>query len=139
LNNFNVTGSTSDSKRLGALAGNLRGKTTINDFNIIGGSINNGDEIGGLAGAARSNSEVLISNASVNIEVNGNAEVGGFLGYTSGIVTIQNSINYGNITGTDEEVGGFIGDNKQEFYLIDSPNFGLISASREVGGFLGDT
>ena len=124
------------------LVGQLsNGTLNINKVNISGGSISGIDNIGSLLGSAfGSNSKVFVSNSLNSSSISGRSIIGGLIGLLNeiGNITILNSINLGNVTGSGNNVGGFLGDsNASEITIQDSFNLGDILGSDKVGGIIG--
>ena len=96
-------------------------------------SVEGKEETGGIAGRANGN----ISNCENHAIVNGSYNVGGIVGicFDSGN-SITSCANYGEITGTEDFVGGIIGY-FGEGSLQNSANNGNISGNARVGNLIG--
>mgnify|MGYP004460205747 FL=1 len=96
-------------------------------------SVEGKEETGGIAGRANGN----ISNCENHAIVNGSYYVGGIVGncFDSGN-SITSCANYGEITGTEDFVGGIIGY-FGEGSLQNSANNGNISGKARVGNLIG--
>ena len=96
-------------------------------------SVEGQSETGGIAGRANGN----ISNCENHAIVNGSYNVGGIVGicFDSGN-SITSCANYGAITGTDQFVGGIIGY-FGEGSLQNSANYGNITGDARVGNLIG--
>ena len=90
-------------------------------------------ETGGIAGRANGN----ISNCENHAIVNGSYYVGGIVGICfDSENSITSCANYGEITGTDQFVGGIIGY-FGEGSLLNSANYGNITGDARVGNLIG--
>ena len=90
-------------------------------------------ETGGIAGRANGN----ISNCENHAIVNGSYYVGGIVGICfDSENSITSCANYGEITGTDQFVGGIIGY-FGEGSLQNSANYGNITGDARVGNLIG--
>ena len=96
-------------------------------------SVEGQSETGGIAGRANGN----ISNCENHAIVNGSYNVGGIVGicFDSGN-SITSCANYGAITGTDQFVGGIIGY-FGEGSLQNSANYGNVTGDARVGNLIG--
>jgi len=107
-----------------------------NNYNITGLTINRpGTDYVGLFGYVGSNA--VINNTGVlNVNVSGSSNVGGFAGYTAGI--ISNSYSTGNVKGSLWNIGGFIGRSGGSGIISNSYSTGNVKGSGyRVGGFIG--
>ena len=117
----------------GILAG-YAGSCVIENIKTTGNcSVEGQYETGGIAGRANGN----ISNCENHAIVNGSYYVGGIVGncFDSGN-SITSCANYGEITGTEDFVGGIIGY-FGEGSLQNSANNGNISGKARVGNLIG--
>ena len=117
----------------GILAG-YAGSCVIENIKTTGNcSVEGQYETGGIAGRANGN----ISNCENHAIVNGLHSVGGIVGicFDSGN-SITSCANYGEITGTEDFVGGIIGY-FGEGSLQNSANNGNISGNARVGNLIG--
>ncbi|MEM4605848.1 MAG: hypothetical protein QW103_02340, partial [Candidatus Pacearchaeota archaeon] len=73
----------------------------------------------------------------INSRIRGNSLVGGIAGYTGYNVSITNSYNTGNISGSGDRVGGIVGFSYVSS-IYNSYNTGNISGSSKVGGLVGE-
>ena len=88
---------------------------------------------GGIAGNACGN----ISNCENHAIVEGTADVGGFAGrYDSSNKSITSCANYGVVTGADSEVGGMVGQFISGT-IQNSANYGDITGTYNVGNLMG--
>ena len=96
-------------------------------------SVEGKEETGGIAGRANGN----ISNCENHAIVNGSYKVGGIVGICfDSENSITSCANYGEITGTEDFVGGIIGY-FGEGSLQNSANNGNISGNARVGNLIG--
>ena len=122
-----------DNCSTGILAG-CAGSCVIENIKTTGNcSVEGNYETGGIAGRANGN----ISNCENHAIVNGLHSVGGIVGicFDSGN-SITSCANYGEITGTEDFVGGIIGY-FGEGSLQNSANNGNISGNARVGNLIG--
>ena len=122
-----------DNSSTGILAG-YAGSCVIENIKTTGNcSVEGNYETGGIAGRANGN----ISNCENHAIVNGFYYVGGIVGicFDSGN-SITSCANYGEITGTEDFVGGIIGF-VGEGSLQNSANNGNISGNARVGNLIG--
>ena len=122
-----------DNSSTGILAG-YAGSCVIENIKTTGNcSVEGNYETGGIAGRANGN----ISNCENHAIVNGLHSVGGIVGicFDSGN-SITSCANYGEITGTEDFVGGIIGY-FGEGSLQNSANNGNISGNARVGNLIG--
>ena len=122
-----------DNSSTGILAG-YAGSCVIENIKTTGNcSVEGQYETGGIAGRANGN----ISNCENHAIVNGLHSVGGIVGicFDSGN-SITSCANYGEITGTEDFVGGIIGY-FGEGSLQNSANYGNITGDARVGNLIG--
>lgn len=96
---------------IGAFAGVMREGYIIN-CKVSGKIISGNDNVGGFVGHTLENGIVRVQKFVNNAEVQGvnkSSNVGGVIGCALGSVSVQNSENYGAITGTNYNVGGLVG------------------------------
>ncbi len=101
------------------------------------------NRVGGIIGGAYAAAPVTISETINRGNLSGTYEVGGFIGYASGSVTINNNCeNSGEIKCTQyDNIGGFVGKfecKNGELIIADSTNSGKINAVAIAGGFVGN-
>ena len=102
------------------------------------GSINGANYAGGIVGYSKMGT---VSNCENHATVAGQKYVGGIRGgsinnYSDG--SFSNCSNYGQITGTDEYVGGIVGY-IHGIYIGNCANYGSIKGKNRVGGIAGCT
>lgn len=134
LKNSNVTNTGSNT---GILLGYQGRACNINNVNTYG-SINGANYTGGIVGYSMKGT---VSNCENHATVAGQKYVGGIRGgsinnYSDG--SFSNCSNYGNITGTDEYVGGIVGY-IYGIYIGNCANYGSIQGKNRVGGIAGYT
>ena len=122
-----------DNCSTGILAGYARSCVIENIKTTENCSVEGQSETGGIAGGANGN----ISNCENHAIVNGSYYVGGIVGncFDSGN-SITSCANYGEITGTEDFVGGIIGY-FGEGSLQNSANNGNITGNARVGNLIG--
>ena len=122
-----------DNSSTGILAG-YAGSCVIENIKTTGNcSVEGQYETGGIAGRANGN----ISNCENHAIVNGSYYVGGIVGICfDSENSITSCANYGAITGTDQFVGGIIGY-FGEGSLQNSANYGNITGDARVGNLIG--
>ena len=122
-----------DNRSTGILAG-YAGSCVIENIKTTGNcSVEGKEETGGIAGRANGN----ISNCENHAIVKGLHSVGGIVGICfDSENSITSCANYGEITGTEDFVGGIIGY-FGEGSLQNSANNGNISGDARVGNLIG--
>ena len=122
-----------DNCSTGILAGSA-GSCVIENIKTTGNcSVEGKYETGGIAGRANGN----ISNCENHAIVNGSYNVGGIVGICfDSENSITSCANYGAITGTDQFVGGIIGY-FGEGSLQNSANYGNVTGDARVGNLIG--
>lgn len=111
------------------LFGCVGGNSTIAAIGIADSSIRGQFYIGGVVGSF---SGAKMQNCRFSSSANGNAEVGGVVGFTMG--TIQDCYNTGKISGT-YDVGGIAGCSGQT--ILGCHNTGSIDGYQNIGGIVG--
>lgn len=103
----------------------------------------NGINVGGIVGIARN---VLIQNCENSGRITANKQAGGMIAYPfwAGTITIENSVNRGNVEATWSNVGGLVAypeNGTATLTITDCANYGKISSSKgsTVGGFVART
>ncbi len=139
VDNSYATGSVSGNDCVGGLIGENFESYINNSFasvNVTGASEwSNG--IGGLAGTNRNNADVFLSNSYATGNVMGSDNVGGLVGYVTGL-NISNSYATGHVIGTRDDVGGFVGNlDSINNVVYNSYSTGDVSGRENVGGFVG--
>ena len=130
---FNKANVKNDGLRTGILAGDA-GSCIFENIKTLGNcSVEGKNGTGGIAGNANGN----ISNCENHAMVNGTREVGGVVGRFQGSGTsITSCANYGDITGTDNFVGGMFGGFLNGT-ILNSANYGNITGNSYVGSLAG--
>ena len=122
-----------DNCSTGILAGYVRSCVIENIKTTENCSVEGQYETGGIAGGANGN----ISNCENHAIVNGSYYVGGIVGICfDSENSITSCANYGAITGTDQFVGGIIGY-FGEGSLQNSANYGNVTGDARVGNLIG--
>lgn len=129
LDNVNISGG----KNVGAVIGQVTNNGKIDNCHILGGKVTGtGDNVGGLLGYSEYYGGV--KNSSNAADVSGASYVGGI----SGRAYATASVNYGDVTGTGNFVGGIYGD--QAIYVgstSGNENYGAVTGKNYVGGVTG--
>ena len=130
---FNKAKVKNDKANTGILAGNA-GSCIFENIKTLGNcSVEGKNGTGGIAGNANGN----ISNCENHAMVNGTTIVGGIVGRFQGSGTsITSCANYGDITGTDNFVGGMFGGFLNGT-ILNSANYGNITGHSYVGSLAG--
>ncbi len=122
-----------DNCSTGILAGYVRSCVIENIKTTENCSVEGQYETGGIAGGANGN----ISNCENHAIVNGLHSVGGIVGICfDSENSITSCANYGEITGTEDFVGGIIGY-FGEGSLQNSANYGNVTGDARVGNLIG--
>ena len=117
----------------GILAGDAGSCFIENIKTLANCSVKSHSYTGGIAGNACGN----ISNCENHAIVEGTAGVGGFAGrYDSSNKSITSCANYGVVTGADSEVGGMVGQFISGT-IQNSANYGDITGTYNVGNLMG--
>jgi hypothetical protein len=110
LNNISINAPSAND--VGPVVGYLYAGT-INKVAVTGtSSVTGANDVGGFAGYVRpSSNSATISQCSTVATVSGISSVGGFIGFSSNAapINITNSYARGNVTGTGNSIGGFVG------------------------------
>jgi len=132
LTNVDITGDTYVGSLIGSTSGYIENCSA--DGNLVGTEGTwTSENIGGLVGMAIAG-EITESYANVDVTGTPSVGVGGFVGTISSS-TVRNCYSLGDVVG-DTNVGGFVGENKEEIYT--SYSNGSVSGNSEVGGFVGN-
>ncbi len=146
IENLTVSGSITGNGSLGGIAGNIWGKSTMNNCHNLC-NISGVISIGGITAGIKNNGNVIINNCSNkgNLTSTGDwPNLGGIVGTTNGEknkeVTITNCYNAGKITGEGPAVGGILGeeiDAENNFLIENCYNTGYIKGTSYTGGIIG--
>ncbi len=103
---------------------------TIAGCGIEGGAVSGDSDVGGLAGG----NDSTISNCYTTVPVSGDDYIGGLAGYNHG--AISNCYAAGSVTGTNDYIGGLVGNN---YYGTISGCYatGTVTGDSRVGGLAG--
>lgn len=127
LDNVNISGG----KNVGAVIGQVTDDGKIDNCHILGGKVTGtGDHIGGLLGYSEYYGGVR--NSSNAADVSGASYVGGI----SGRAYATASVNYGDVTGTGDYVGGVYAAYSYG-NTSDNENYGNVSGIDRVAGITG--
>ena len=120
--------------RTGVLAGNAGFCMIGNIKTLANGSVEGKENVGGIAGQSWGN----ISNCENHAEVKGTGCEGGVVGfYESSDNSITSCANYGAVTGTGNDVGGMVGFIISGT-IQNSANYGNITGANCVGNLIGN-
>ncbi len=127
-----ATGTVTGTSTLGGLVGEMSGNGPgITDSYATGGVNGTGSNVGGLAGTGVS----PITRSYATGDVNGTGRLGGLVGYGR---DVSESYASGNVTGTDDEIGGLIGylssGTLEDVYAAG----GVVTGDNMVGGLIGE-
>ncbi|MBL7136282.1 MAG: peptidase A26, partial [Candidatus Marinimicrobia bacterium] len=109
--------------------------STISNLGVTNVDITGNDNVGGLVGFDDNNSEVNNSYSTGSVTGSGNY-VGGLVGYNYDNSTVSNSYSTGSVTGSGIIVGGLVGRNSSST-ISNSYSTGSVSGSTYVGGLVG--
>ena len=152
--NCEIKGIGANSNYVGGISGFNLGLDESSQGNILNNYIINttiestGNYIGGLIAYSNTSSNpVILMNCIKNVEITGNNNVGGFVGYVAGEITIGTNYVSATIQAENSSVGGIIGklDNSNmtavnktskiyDNYVANTD----ITATSKVGGLIGD-
>lgn len=137
----NMTITASGGKVGGILGFSDNGGNAITNCHNLGNIESSGNSVGGIAGYMRNYGD-SVSDCSNEGTVNGKAEVGGIVGFMCG--SVSRCINYAEITGTGDQVGGIVGSAYgtsnyayREADIISCANVGAVNGAQYVGGIAG--
>ena len=119
----------------GILAGGA-GSCIIEDIKTLAScSVEGNENVGGIAGSSCGN----ISNCKNHAIVNGEFNVGGVVGRYNGSnnYSITSCANYGVVTGLENSIGGMVGYIRLGT-IQNSANYGNITGTEYVGNLIGD-
>ena len=118
----------------GILAGEVDSYIVENIKTLANCSVEGKDKVGGIAGIASG----IISNCENHAEVKGTASLGGILGVYYGLDnSITSCANYGAVTGTESSVGGMVGFFGSGI-IQNSANYGDVTGTLYVGNLIGN-
>jgi hypothetical protein len=130
----------SQSRDMGGLIGSSRRATISNCFatgDVTESPTNAGDRHGGLIGQAGAATVITYCYATGNVTCS--LECGGLVGAAESTATIDKSYATGNVTGTNQEIGGLVGDNNAN--ITDCYAWGTATgtggSSLDIGGCVG--
>ena len=130
INNSYSTGSVTGVNDVGGLVG--INDASINNSYSTGSVTASGDNAGGLVGNNQLTGRIDFSFSITS--VNGYTSVGGLVGQNSGI--IEDSYSQGSVSGTNDWVGGLVGDNISSGSVINTYSTGSVNGSGIVGGLI---
>ena len=132
-NNCSIRGiNVSSVNRGSGLFGGIGPSGTVNNLTVYGNVTSANGTVGGLTGWLGGK----LDNCTSYVDVTGTSDVGGLVGNAESKSQVLNCVNYGNVNGSAERVGGVAGTGKSIF--TNCVNFGNVtSTSSEVGGIIG--
>lgn len=132
-NNCSIRGiNLSSTERGVGLFGGIGPSGVVKNLTVYGAVISTGGTVGGLTGWLGGK----LDNCTNYVNVTGDSDVGGLAGNAETKSQVLNCVNYGNINGSGQRVGGVAGTGKSVF--TGCVNFGNVtSTSSEVGGIIG--
>ena len=118
------------------ISGNVIVENCINKVNIT--SKSNEWVTGGIFGNNNSNGTAIIKKCQNYGIISNGITSGGIIGYSNGILTVEDSINYGSLNNElSTYIGGILGwqrNNTNETKIINSSNEGEINLNTELDG-----
>ncbi|WP_242620223.1 PKD domain-containing protein [Shewanella maritima] len=133
--NITITGSLTGVKEMGALVGDFSQTGEISNVHIGVDITATGDSVGGFLGYVTY--PINIENSSFKGSITGDEEVGGFIGYGDQVNVTDSSVAV-NIDATNDNVGGIAGDAQGISSVERVVVTGSISGDRNVGGLFGE-
>jgi hypothetical protein len=132
--NSSASGSVNGNNQVGGLIGmNGYGNSLISHSHSTS-EVNGNSQVGGLIGA---NNNGKIEEAYSTGNVNGKDKVGGLVGFNGYSSShISSSFSISNVVGTNNEVGGLVGD-FHSGSVLDSYARGNVTGNNRVGGLIG--
>ena len=135
----NITGSNAHANNTickGMLAGTLDGGTIQNVTAKGSISLNGRYDVGGIVGSTANTTKVIgcINNADITVTDCTNWSVGGIIGCAGGSPTIENNINYGDVSAA--YVGGIVGAYGISGTIKGCKNYGDLTGTAIVGGIV---
>ena len=122
----------SSTNRGTGLFGGIGSNGVVKNLSVYGNVVSTNGTVGGLTGWLGGK----LDNCTSYVTVTGTSDVGGLVGNAETKSQVLNCVNYGNINGSAERVGGVAGTGKSVF--TNCVNFGNVtSTSSEVGGIIG--
>lgn len=128
-----------DFAAIGGLIGYVSDDTEVDQVGVeVDVTASGSDAVGGIIGYAET--DVNIDFSYVNADIDGAAQVGGFIGYSNGDpngVSVENGYSAGSVSGADK-VGGLVGQVDNFLYLDNNFSVATItSAGDYYGGIVG--
>ena len=132
-NNCTIRGINVSSTNRGAgLFGGIGPNGVVKNLSVYGTVTSTNGTVGGLTGWLGGK----LDNCTSYVNVTGTSDVGGLVGNAETKSQVLNCVNYGDINGSEERVGGIAGTGKSVF--TNCVNFGNVtSTSSNVGGIIG--
>ena len=122
----------SSTNRGAGLFGGIGPNGVVKNLTVYGTVTSTSGTVGGLTGWLGG----ILDNCTNYVNVMGTSDVGGLVGNAETKSQVLNCVNYGNINGSEQRVGGIAGTGKSVF--TNCVNFGNVtSTSSEVGGIIG--
>ncbi len=101
----------------------------------VSGTVEAGNDVGGLVGLTDSGAGGVIGNVSADVRVEGGANAGGLIGLTDSPYAVRDASASGRVTG-DSRVGGLVGLHRLGTVVRASANGG-VTGNESVGGLVG--
>ena len=136
--NINVDGQGT----VAALAFEIRNNAVVEQITIYGSLYaRNASNVGGIVALAYNNTVFRGCTSYLNVDAviqTGDRQIGGMLGaICSGhAVTLENCVNYGNVTG-NHNVGGILGWYNGTVPVKNCSNYGTVTCAQRAGGIVG--
>ena len=121
---------------IGTESNPFRGNFNGNDYSVVAlfislPSISNVGFFGRTISASISNARLT------RVDIQGNNNTGGLVGYNTNSSVIQNSSSAGSVSGVGNNIGGLVGTNTSTSTLQNSFATGSVSGNNNVGGLVG--
>ena len=130
------------STRVGAIAGEVTGNSTISSITIVDSSVTGSITVGGIIGRSSSNGthEYLAYSGTVSGLIHSNStgqNIGGVIGKMQNNTVLSKSYFNGNISGRED--GGITGKSTSSSFIYDSYSLGFISGLNSGGIYGGSS
>ena len=134
VTNCRNTGNVSGDDGVGGIAGYNEDGTVTDCSNT--GDVSGNYKVGGVAGINFNGTVISCSNSGDVTVTEDGSSAGGVTGSNSGIGTVANCYNTGNVSG-DSNVGGVVGLNSDSSTVVNCYNMGNVSGELYTGGVAG--
>lgn len=132
-NHYNITGlyiNRPSSNQVGFFSW-IAADADVSNINIIDAEVIGGNNVGILAGRSTGN----VVECSSSGTVSGQDKVGGLIG--ANWRTIERSHSNADVTASGSDIGGLVGENRQNQLILDSYATGTVAGGSTVGGLVG--